>query len=64
MNGNSTGNVVQIDSCKFEYCNKALWRGGLFLEFRDATDSNMNFTDNECNYTKDFVTAGGGMRIG
>lgn len=23
-----------------------------------------NFTDNECNYTKDFGTAGGGMRIG
>jgi hypothetical protein len=69
VNGNSSGNVFQIDSCQFER-NRALWGGGLFLEFHDATDNNTayitdtNFTENKCIYTKDFGTAGGGMRIG
>ena len=69
VNGNSSGNVFQIDSCNFER-NRALWGGGLVLEFHDATDSNTayiidtNFTENECIYTKDLGTAGGGMRIG
>ena len=69
VNGNSSGNVFQIDSCNFER-NQALWGGGLFLEFHDASDHNTayitdtTFTENECIYTKDFGTAGGGMRIG
>ena len=58
-----------IENCIFEG-NEALWGGGLFVEFHDSANSNniavngSHFISNECTYTINSGTAGGGMRIG
>ena len=69
VKGGAINNVFHISNCRFTN-NKAQWGGGLFLEFHDnATDNSAYITDcilsdNECSYTLETGTGGGGMRIG
>ena len=69
VNGDSHSNTFNVMNCTFSG-NKAAWGGGMFLEFHDKTYNNSisvvnsKFTSNKCNYTQDFGTAGGGMRMG
>ena len=68
--GNASSNRVNILGCLFE-SNRALWGGGLFVEFHDTAGDNLvsvggnaTFIDNKCFFTNKSGTGGGGMRIG
>lgn len=69
VKGNATRNSFVVNNCHF-INNSALWGGGLFVEFHDNTSSNAvivtgsSMKQNECFFTADFGTAGGGMRLG
>ena len=69
VNGRSHDNMFDVISCTFTD-NQAAWGAGMFVEFHDSTYNNTvsvqrsTFDGNKCNYTQDFGTAGGGMRIG
>ena len=70
FNGNASHNRVSITDCSFDN-NRALWGGGLFVEFHDTAGDNLlsvggitGFVSNKCLSTNKSGTGGGGMRIG
>ena len=70
FNGNASHNRVSITDCSFDN-NRALWGGGLFVEFHDTAGDNLvsvggitGFVSNKCLSMNKSGTGGGGMRIG
>ena len=69
VKGNASNNLFVIHQCRF-INNSALWGAGLFVEFHDDTLSNVvNVTNsqmegNQCYFTAESGTSGGGMRLG
>ena len=69
LKGNASGNAITVDNCLLSH-NKALWGGGVFVEFEDdsnnnnVTFTNSNFLLNEVlNDSPTNGTGGGGARI-
>jgi hypothetical protein len=66
--GDATNNTIVIENCHFIH-NRAVWGGGLLIEMDDNTINNMVvvsrcfFKHNHCNFTEEYGTGGGALRI-
>ena len=66
--GSATNNTVVIEKCRFIH-NRAVWGGGLLIEMDDNTINNTVvisrcfFKHNHCNFTEEYGTGGGALRI-
>lgn len=68
LKGNARNNTIVIENCNFVH-NRAVWGGGLLIEMDDNTINNTVvisrcfFKHNHCNYTEEYGTGGGALRI-
>ena len=66
--GSATNNTVVIEKCHFIH-NRAVWGGGLLIEMDDNSINNTVvisqcfFKHNHCNFTEEYGTGGGALRI-
>lgn len=66
--GDAINNSIIIDNCRFSH-NQAVWGGGLLIEMDDNTINNTvivshcHFEHNHCNFTEEYGTGGGALRI-
>ena len=66
--GDAVNNSISVVDCHF-ISNHAVWGGGLLVEMDDNTINNTviishcHFENNHCNFTKDYGTGGGALRI-
>ena len=66
--GDASKNTIVIENCHFIH-NRAVWGGGLLIEMDDNTINNTVvisrcfFKHNHCNFTEEYGTGGGALRI-